>query len=376
MEVPLIRPDLPTLADVSGPLCEALDSGRVTNFGKYMCALEAEVDSFLGVSSLAVSSGTTGLILALRALGLRRGGKVVIPSFTFPATALAVVHAGGVPLFAEISDDMTLSTTDLAELLMKHDDIDVVLPVHLYGQPCGIDEIEQLVREAEGRSSRKISILYDSAHGFGAAYKGCRVGHFGDAEVFSLSATKVFNSVEGGLVSSRDSEFLSRVKKLRNYGMELGFDTGSMGLNGKMSELHAIVGLHNLRQFPGTQTARLQQARCYLEKIAQVSHFTVPRLRPEVEHAYKDMVVLVDDSLAGKRDAVAAFLKERGIETRSYFHPPVHQQTAFRRYADRALPYTQDVSERVVCLPFSSRITSSEIEYVVDALAEAERCLA
>jgi dTDP-4-amino-4,6-dideoxygalactose transaminase len=177
-------------------------------------------------------------------------------------------------------------------------------------------------------------------------------------------------------VSSRNPEFLSRIKKLRNYGMEVGFDTGSIGLNGKMSELHAIVGLHNLRQFPSTQKTRLQQANCYLERIAKLSHFTVPRMRPEVEHSYKDMVVLVDGSLAGKRDAVAAFLKKRGIETRTYFHPPLHRQTAFRRYADRELPCTQDISERVVCVPFYSRITSGEIEYVVDALAEAERCLA
>jgi dTDP-4-amino-4,6-dideoxygalactose transaminase len=372
MEVPLVKPDLPRLSDIAEPLAEVLTNGKVSNFGKYMNKLEVEIGAFLDVPAVAVSSGTTALILALRALGLQPGHRVVVPSLTFLATAQAVLLAGGIPVFAEVGEDLTMSPDDLRYLLQKHSDIDVVLPVHIYGQPCQVDVIADIVRQAGTGRARRISVLYDAAHAFGAKHNETRLGHFGDAEVFSLSFSKVLNSVEGGLVSSSNPDLLARIEKLRNYGIERNYEAHEIGLNGKLSEFHAIVGLHNLRQFSRKQTIRLRRADWYLEKIASLKDFSIPSMRPNSKHAYKDMVVLVRGNLADKRDTVMDYLKSRGIETRAYFFPPLHEQVAFQRYADRALPYTSEIARRVICLPFYTSITRKEINYVVGGLIEAE----
>lgn len=374
--IPLIKPDLPPFDLIEGSFREVLESGRITNFGKYVTAFEEEVGAYLDTYVATVSSGTAGLILALQALGLRPGQKVILPSFTFMATAQAVLYASGVPVFAEIEENMTLSPSDLEMLLANHDNVAVVLPVHTYGLPCRIEEIENVVREASQQHSRTITVLYDAAHAFGSALNGRRVGTFGDAEVFSLSATKVLVSVEGGIVASRDPGLIERVRKMRNYGIEANYDAHWPGLNGKMSEFHAIVGLYNLKRLDALLQERQRKARYYIERILAETQFAPPPWPEGIIHTFKDFTVQVPPALAEKRDAVMRFLADRGIETRAYFYPPVHEQRFFRRFADRPLPRTEDVARRVITLPFYTTITETEIDYVVEALHQAEKILA
>src|ERR1019366_338343 len=248
MKIPLINPDLPTIEDVRAPFEEILCNGRITNFGKYMNQFEAKTAAYLGTQTTAVSSGTLGLVFTLSALGLEAGQKVILPSFTFMATAQAVLYAGGIPVFAEIDDDLNLSVSDLERLLELHPDTGAVIAVHMYGLPARVHEIEEVVARASERCGRKIGLIFDAAHAFGSAVNGDKIGCFGDAEVFSLSVTKVLVTVEGGLVSTRDPELLRRVRCMRNYGVLSNYDAHFPGLNGKMSEFHAIVGLHNLRR--------------------------------------------------------------------------------------------------------------------------------
>jgi dTDP-4-amino-4,6-dideoxygalactose transaminase len=371
--VPLIKPDLPSLDDVAASFREVLDSGRVTNFGKYVTSFEREAGAYLGCDVVSVSSGTMGLIFALQALGLRPGEKVVLPSFTFMATAQAVRYAGGVPLFAEINEELTLCPTDLEELLDRHDDVSIVLPVHTYGLACHVDELQQVTAAASGRRSRPIALLYDAAHAFGSALPdGRRVGTFGNAEVFSLSVTKVLVSIEGGLIASRDAELIRRLRKARNYGIEASYDAGLPGLNGKMSELHAIVGLHNLRNVPGLLAERGRKATAYAGWIRESTHFQPTPMPPGAVHTYKDFTVVVPPWLKAHRDAIIAWMSEQGVETRAYFSPPVHQQRFFSRFADRPLPLTENLAQRVITLPFFTGITAQEMGYVVDTLREAE----
>src|SRR5437762_5612429 len=199
--VPLIKADLPSLELLEAPLREILASGQITNFGKYVTAFERRAGEYLGSRVATTSSGTMALIFALQALGLGERKKAILPSFTFVATAQAVQYAGGVPLFAEVRDDLTLDPADLEKLLEKHQDVAVVIGVHTYGLPCQVDEIQRIVDEAARKRGRRIALVYDAAHAFGSAVDGRRVGTFGDAEVFSLSVTKALVSVEGGLVS-------------------------------------------------------------------------------------------------------------------------------------------------------------------------------
>lgn len=371
--IPLIKPDLPSLEEVEGPFREVLSNGKITNFGKYVTAFEKESTEYLGAETVTTSSGTIALLLTLQALGLEPGRKVIVPSFTFMATGQAILYAGGIPLFAECASDLTLSPGDLEELLAKHRDVSAVIAVHTYGLPARTGEIEAIVAEANRKRNRKIALMYDAAHSFGSSVNGRMVGTFGDAEVFSLSVTKMLVSVEGGMVASRDPALLELLRKMRRYGIETNYDAHWPGLNGKMSELHAIIGLHNLRRLPKLLEERRKKAQYYLHRIQESTTFhTIPW--PEgVMHTFKDFTVLVPPAQAQCRDQVMESLRDQGVETRAYFSPPLHRQRRFQRYANRPLPRTDDLASRVITLPFYTTITEQEIDAVVSALVVAQQ---
>ncbi len=371
--IPLIKPDLPPFASVEERFREIMGNGKITNFGKYVTQFEQDASANLGAHTVTLSSGTMAMVMALQALGLQKGQKVIIPSFTFMATGQAVLYAGGEPLFAEITDDLTLCPDDLANLLEKNDDVFGVIPVHMYGLPARTDEIESVVTAAARRRGRHINVIYDAAHAFGSRRDGRKVGTFGDAEVFSLSVTKVLVTVEGGLVASNNADLIHRIRKMRNYGIESDYHTFWPGMNGKMSEFHAIIGLENLKRLDYLMSERQEKARYYVNRIKAASDF-IPCEWPEnVVHTFKDFTVMTPEKMEGKRDAVIAFLKERGIETRAYFFPPLHEQKFFRSYVDRPLPVTQRLSRRVITLPFFTTIATEEMDYVADVLAASER---
>ena len=370
--IPLIKPDLPSLEQVAGPFREILENGKITNFSRYVTQFEEESSAYLDAHALTVSSGTMGLVFALHALGLQKGQKVILPSFTFMATAQAVMYAGGVPVFAEVEDDLTLSPSDLAGLLEKHEDVGGVIGTHVYGMPCRVEELEGLVGDYSRRKSRKVFMMYDAAHAFGARLGGRPVGSFGDAEVFSLSVTKTLVSVEGGMVASRDPEVIHRIRRMRNYGIESNYDAHWPGMNGKMSEFHAIIGLHNLRRLDELMGERQSRARYYFGQIHGRTGFETLPWPDGVLHTFKDLTVLVPEEKTGRREDVMAFLKTQGVETRAYFYPAVHEQQRFRQFADRPLPRTESLSRRVITLPFYTSIGEDEMDYVVEALRQSQ----
>ncbi len=371
-KIPLVKPDLPALDGIEGSFREILENGRITNFGKYVAQFEKETADFIGAHTVTVSSGTLALIFTLQALGLKSGQKVVVPSFTFLATAQAILYAGGVPLFADVGEDFTISIPDLEALLRQHRDVGAVLPVHTYGLICQADQIQRIVDRASRAQGSPIPVLYDAAHAFGAERGGVRAGRFGSAEAFSLSVTKVLTTVEGGLVSSSDPGLIERIRRMRNYGMEsFSYNATLPGLNGKMSEFHAIVGLENLRLLEGRLQQRAERARYYIQQIEAKTPFRVMPVPEGVRHTFKDFTVLAPKELGAGRDRIQVFLKERGVESRAYFSPPVHRQEYFSRFADRSLPMTEEVARRVITLPFFTGITKEEMDCVVGALCGA-----
>jgi len=372
--IPLIKPDLPTLDEIRGPLEEILSNGRITNFGKYVNEFESETGALLRTHAVSTSSGTMGLLFTLSALGLKPGQKVIIPSFTFMATAQAVLYAGGIPVFAEIDDDLNMSPSDLGDLLACHEDVGAVIAVHMYGLPAKVDQIQEVVRQASERCGRKIPLIFDAAHAFGASFGGQLVGGFGDAEVFSLSVTKVLVSVEGGMVTTRNAELADRLKRMRNYGIQSNYDAHFPGMNGKMSEFHAILGLYNLRRISSLMDQRQTAARMYRDRIHRATSFRLTAWPEHVVHTFKDFTILVPEGHGqGTRDRLVEFLRERGVETRAYFFPPVHEQKHFACFATRPLAKTESLSRRVITLPFFTTISSEDMDAVVEALVAAEK---
>jgi dTDP-4-amino-4,6-dideoxygalactose transaminase len=372
LNIPLMKPDVPSLAEIDSDLHRAFSSTRLSTFSHYVQAFERAASSYLNATAVTVPSCTTGLILALQACGLRPGQAVIAPSFTFMATAHAILYAGGVPVFADVDHTLTLSPAHIEYLLHRHEDVGAVLPVHAFGLPCDVKAIEAVVARFRHKIGRQIPIVYDAAHAFGASRDGKRVGGFGEAEVFSLSMTKPLTSIEGGIVSSNTPAVVERLRLMRNFGMVGDYNAVAPGMNGKMSELHAIIGLHNLHRMDERIRQRLEKARYYRESIKRLTLLETSPWTGGAVHTFKDFVVLLPKPHAMLRDEVRTSLMKRGIETRAYFSPPVHRQDFFRRFSMESLPYTDDVASRVIILPFFTTISAAQMDYVVDNLVQVQ----
>ena len=358
--LPFFRPAKPPLEKVTARLATSYDRGVLTN-GPLVRQFEAEAAERLGVPHVvAVASCTAGLMLVFQALA-RPGTAAVMPSFTFSATAHAARWAGAVPRFAEChTDSCQIDVTDAAGRL---DGASLLIGTHVFGAPCAPEDVEAVGRAAG------VGVVFDAAHGFGSTRDGRPLGTFGDAEVFSLSPTKPMTSGEGGLVAIRDDGLAERVRLGVDYGNPGDYDTRFAGLNARMSELHAAVGLESLVELDDHLATRRALADAYRKALAGIAGITPQEVDDRDESTYKDFTVVVDEAVFGlDRDAVAAGLKAEGADTRPYFYPPVHRQQAYADLPQQDLPATDWVSDRVISLPLWRDMPPGAVDTIAEVL--------
>jgi dTDP-4-amino-4,6-dideoxygalactose transaminase len=342
-------------------LTPSYESGALTN-SHLRKELEEKAAAKLEVAHVvAVSSCTAGLMLVIQALA-EPGTEVAMPSFTFSATGHAAMWAGAIPRFTECRrDNCQIDVDDAAKRL---GDASLLVGTHVFGSPCAPEEVEELGRQAG------IPVIFDAAHGFGGKRRGKPMGGFGSAEVFSLSPTKVLIAGEGGLVATNDDDLAARIRLGVDYGNPGNYDTQFAGLNARMSELHAAVALCSLEELDEHLAIRRDLAARYRAGLADVPGVEVQVVDDEDESTYKDLTVIVDEAEFGVgRDAVARALKAEGADTRPYFWPPVHRQTAYAHLDSGDLPVTDWVSSRVVSLPLWRDIPAGAVETVVEVVA-------
>lgn len=342
------------------------ESGVLTN-GPLVRVLEETAAERLGVRhAVATSSCTLGLVLALKAVGVRGGdlalrGSVVLPSFTFAASAHAVAWNGVAPIFAECDPDTF--QVDVADAAARLSGAAALMGTHVFGAPCDAEALESLGERA------RIPVLFDAAHGFGATRGGRPVGGFGLAEVFSLTPTKLVVAGEGGIVATNDDGLAEAVRLGREYGNPGNYDSVFVGLNARMSELHAALALESLAGLDEHLAHRRELARCYREAFAAVPGLRTQRIDPGDESTYKDFTVAIDEEAFGlSRDRLVELLRGEGIETRCYFSPPVHRHTAYARDGIVDLPVTDAASRRVVSLPLHVEMTADDAGLVVETV--------
>jgi dTDP-4-amino-4,6-dideoxygalactose transaminase len=361
--LPFFRPAKPPLQRVVQRLEPSYDKGMLTN-SALVRELEERVADRLDVPHVvAVASCTAGLMLVTQAL-TEPGGVAVMPSFTFSATAHAAVWAGAVPRFAEC--DRATCQIDLDDAARRLDGASLLVGTHVFGAPCQPDAVEALGAEAG------IPVLFDAAHALGATRAGRPIGGFGDAEVFSLSPTKVLVAGEGGLIATRDPELAERLHLGVDYGNPGDYDTRFAGLNARMSELHAAVALCSLDELDDHLAIRRNLADRYRTGLDSVPGIALQAVDPGDVSTYKDLTVIVDEADFGlDRDTLVRALDAEGIDTRPYFWPPVHRQQAYAHLAAETgeLPATDWVSRRVVSLPLWRDMPEGSVERVVEAVA-------
>ncbi|HUJ32984.1 MAG TPA: DegT/DnrJ/EryC1/StrS family aminotransferase [Candidatus Acidoferrum sp.] len=341
-----------------------LESGRLTS-GPFVRELEAAAEAYLNVPHcVAVSNCTAALMLLLRVLNLR--GEVILPSFTFHATAHAIAWNGLRPVFADCDPNtFCLDPQSVRERASKN--TAAILVVHMFGNPAPVEQLEEIARDL------RVPLVYDAAHALGTSINGVRVGGFGVAEVFSFSPTKVVVAGEGGLITTRDAALARRLRTARNYGDSGDYDPDVVGFNGRMTEFQAALALRGMAAVEA-RIARRNQIRLHYERrLKSVPGLSFQQLSPGAHSASKDFSVIVDERAFGRdRQWLFSALEKENIGVRRYFWPPVHRQKLYREVWDgRPLPVTEHISDRVLSLPIYSSLRDADVDKVCDAICRA-----
>ncbi|WP_134773170.1 DegT/DnrJ/EryC1/StrS family aminotransferase [Ornithinimicrobium flavum] len=341
-----------------------LRSGMVAQ-GPEVAAFEEEFAAQLvgGRTCVAVNSGTSGLHLGLLASGIGAGDEVIVPSFTFAATANAVALTGATPVFADISPD-TFTLDPEAVAAAVTDRTAAVMPVHLYGHPADLEPLLEVAAE------HGLQLFEDAAQAHGATYRGAPVGSFGSFGMFSLYPTKNMTSGEGGMVSCADEEIARGVRLLRNQGMERQYANEVIGLNNRMTDIHAAIGRVQLSKVGGWTAQRQANAAWLDGALAGVAGVVTPVVREGCTHVYHQYTVRIEGASAAERDAVVSALREEHkVGSGVYYPTPNHELVSLARFAPaHELPVTARAAAEVISLPVHPSLSQGDLERVAAAV--------
>lgn len=358
------KPNLGSRHDLYKLFDKILECRWFTNNGVCVQEFECKLATFLGVKHcVATCNGTQALILTIRAAELE--GEVIVPSFTFIATAHAVQWSSLKPVFCDISrSNYCIDPARIRECITPA--TSAILGVHLWGRPCEVDAIMEIGRQ------HGLTVLFDAAQSFGCRYKGKRLGAFGDAEVFSFHATKVLNAFEGGAVATDRDDLARRLRRMRNLGFD-GYDSVvSVGTNAKMPEVCAAMGLTSLETFEDVIRVNRSHFERYCKELSDVPGIQIPPYDPKQSPHYHNVVLTIDPVVAGlSRDDLMEILHAEGVLARRYFFPGCHRMEPYRSLVPNPqypLPITDDVASRVLSLPTGSAIDEHEVAKVCEII--------
>lgn len=361
------RSSMPSIDEYIDEIRPIWDSHRLTNMGPKHKRLQAELQRYMGVENVELlTNGHMALELSLQAMNLQ--GEIITTPFTFASTTHAIVRNGLEPVFCDIDPvTYTMDVTKLERLIT--DRTCAIVPVHVYGNVCNIEEIERLAHKYE------LKVLYDAAHAFGETYQGQGIGHFGDASCFSFHATKVFNTIEGGAVCYKDPEMGRKLYELKNFGIHGPEDVEAVGANAKMNEFCAAMGLCNLRHVEAEIAKRKAVVERYRERLGGVEGVQLNVEQPEVRSNYAYFPVVFHEKLFGSsRNEVFDALAKNGIGTRKYFYPLTNTFACFRnKYDVDETPIARRIAMRVLTLPLYADLALEDVDRICDIVLSCKQ---
>jgi len=315
--------------------------------------LEKEVARFSGVKhGISVNSGTDALYLTLKAMGIKEGDEVIVPAFTFFATAETVSLCGAKPVFCDIRQDTFNLDPNLIEGLVS-EKTKAIIPVHLYGQPADMDQILSIAKR------KGLRVLEDNAQAIGAEYKEQKTGSLGDAGALSFYPTKNLGGAgDGGMVLTNDIELAEKIKLLRDHGSSKKYVHSEIGVCSRLDELQAAVLRVKLKYLSAWNEKRRKNAKVYSSMLKGV---IIPFAEDHVKHVYHQYTIKHPD-----RNKLLEFLKEKGIITGVHYPSPLHlQQVYLKTEGTVSLPVAEKVSNEVLCLPIYPEMTEDQLNYVI-----------
>ncbi len=343
---------------------QVLESGFLTDAsysgGRWVREFEGKLKRLLRVRHvLAVNSGTSALFTSLSALGVKEGDEVILPSFTFVSTANVIIALHAKPIFVDIREDYNVDPAKIKGAISRK--TKAIIPVHLYGYPADLDEIQEVAR------SHSVAVVEDAAESIGSAYKGRQTGSTSEFGCFSLYATKVITSGEGGAIATNDDNLAEKVRLIRNHGMVHGYDSKLLGYNHRMPELLAAIASVQMDKLERFMRARNKNARYLTERVGGIRGVRFTQNSPDRTHCF----YLYTLRLEKGREQVVTSLNERGIGAAVYFKTPVHRTPLYEElgYSKIDLPRSDDASQHVISLPVHPALTEPDLERVATEFA-------
>ncbi|MBI5888972.1 MAG: DegT/DnrJ/EryC1/StrS family aminotransferase [Deltaproteobacteria bacterium] len=356
----ITRPILPDLQEVSAKLKEVWASGWLTNNGPQHNILEKELLKVLKVSGLSLfNNGTIALIVACQSLSL--SGEVITTPFTFPATPHVLTWNGIKPVFCDI-DPVTMNI-DADRIESRITPLTTaILAVHVFGTPCNVQKIQEIA------DRHGLKVMYDAAHAFGVEIDGEGIGNFGDISMFSFHATKLFHTAEGGALTFKDKNLKQRIDLLKNFGIKNEDEVAMPGINGKMNELQAVLGLVVLEYVEEERKKRKVLLDVYTECLKGVEGITVFKNSSNVRDSYQYFVIRIDEKAFGaSRDKVYSEFKKYNVFTRKYFYPLCSDYLCYRQLpssSPASLPVAHKVVREVLSMPFYGGLRADDVQNI------------
>lgn len=356
------RSSMPSLNEYVDEIKDMWESHWLTNMGEKHQKLQQELKKYLNVENIELLvNGHMAIELAIQALNLH--GEIITTPFTFASTTHAIVRNGCTPVFCDIDPyTYTIDVSKIEELIT--DRTCAILPVHVYGNVCNVEEIDRLAQKYS------LKVIYDAAHAFGEVYKGKSIASYGDAACFSFHATKVFNTIEGGCVCYSDMEFGHELYKLKNFGIRNEEIVDGIGANAKMNEFCAAMGICNLRHLKDEIEKRQRVVQRYRERLEFINGIQLNHVQKELIGNYAYFPVIFDEKVFGSsRNEVKIKLQENGVLARKYFYPLTSSFECFHgKYDPSKTPVAQHISLRVLTLPLYADLALDEVDRICDII--------
>lgn len=348
------KPFLPPIEEYESYLNEVWERGWLTNNGPLVSELEHNLRLYLGVKHLSyVTNGTIALQIAIQSLQLK--DEIITTPFSYVATTSSIVWEGCLPVFVDIDPHtLNIDPEKIEDAITSQ--TTAILATHLFGNPCNVDAIAQIANEYN------LKVIYDGAQGFGSIYKGKSIFNYGDISTVSFHATKLFQTVEGGGIITRDENLIERVNFMRNFGHDGPEKFNGVGVNGKNSELHAAMGLCNLQYIEEILSVRKKQCEIY-DDLLNYLHVAKPKILPEAEinYAYYPLIFESEAMVLEIQES----LERENIFPRRYFYPSLSQLNYVKK---QSTPIANDIASRILCLPLYHTLTETEQLHIAEIL--------